>query len=640
MKKLGLKKSLIISVMVLVSLSASLLCGVLYFQEKKALTESILKESETYITSQAKSIGDRIQGKIAGLDNIAEQFRQTPITGSDSERLQKVKMLAHAADNQSAVFAFDNGEAFWTLGTQLAPETWPGNKLNGDGRSLNWYAMAQQQSGVVVTEPYIYPVTNTYWITLAKRIANGAVALNIQLDFMDGLVRKTASDSEGTIAFILNSDSTVIASSDSRIPSGQPAFKMRELQRIAKQAIGVQSSQSDAPYFQSDKMFFSHQISIGDKHWYYVIGLDHDRVFSKLFTARNTAIILSMIAVLISALVSYGLIQNLYTPILALKATIGELCKGEADLTQRLEVTSGDDLGQIAASVNQFIDNLHHMMCEIQDAVTTLESSVENMNQQSARNSNILQEHVSQTEQVVASIEEMSATARSMAEDAANTAGLTRQAAKAGTDSGEAVRSSQATVNSLVQDADRSAADVEMMVGETQKITQILTEIGGIAEQTNLLALNAAIEAARAGEQGRGFAVVADEVRGLAARTKQSTTEVEEALTGMMQGTEAVVGSMDRTKSRCRETSHASEVLFGRLGIINTHVEDINALSMQIATAAEEQSQVTSELSENMAMINRIVLELGDNGRQAVADADEIRQINQQLTVIVNRFKL
>ncbi|WP_234976376.1 methyl-accepting chemotaxis protein [Vibrio quintilis] len=626
--------------MILVSLSASLSCAVLYFQEKKILTESILKESDTYISSQAESIRDRVKSKIAGLENIAEQFRQTPILGNDSERLQRVQSLAYAADNQSAVFAFDNGEAFWTLGEKLAPETWPGNKLKGDGRKLNWYSMAQNQPGIVITEPYVYPVTNTYWITLARRIANGAVAFNMQLEFLNGLVEKTASELPGTVAFILNSDSTVIASSDARIPSGQQALKMRALQQVAQQATGLLSSQIDAVYFQSDKMFFSHQIAVGNKRWYYVMGLDHHRVFSRLVTARNTAILLSLIAAIISAFISYFLIQNLYTPILALKATISELSKGEADLTQRLNVTSKDDLGQIADSVNQFIQNLHEMMCEIRGAVSTLEGSVEKINQQSARNSDILQEHVSQTEQVVTSIEEMSATARSMAEDAANTANLTQQAAQVGTSSGRMVQSSQGTVRSLVSDVERSVSDVGQMVNETQKITQILTEIGAIAEQTNLLALNAAIEAARAGEQGRGFAVVADEVRSLAARTKQSTTEVEGALTSMMQGTDMVVSSMDRTKSRCQETSDASEEVFGSLGAIHTHVEDINSLSMQIATAAEEQSQVTGELSENMNMINKIVVELGDNGKQAVADSDEIRQINQQLAAIVNRFKL
>lgn len=116
--------------------------------------------------------------------------------------------------------------------------------------------MAQNQPGIVITEPYVYPVTNTYWITLARRIANGAVAFNMQLEFLNGLVEKTASELPGTVAFILNSDSTVIASSDARIPSGQQALKMRALQQVAQQATGLLSSQIDAVYFQSDKMFF------------------------------------------------------------------------------------------------------------------------------------------------------------------------------------------------------------------------------------------------------------------------------------------------------------------------------------------------------------------------------------------------
>ncbi|MGC9458560.1 methyl-accepting chemotaxis protein, partial [Vibrio genomosp. F10] len=145
--------------------------------------------------------------------------------------------------------------------------------------------------------------------------------------------------------------------------------------------------------------------------------------------------------------------------------------------------------------------------------------------------------------------------AESMATDAANTAQLTHNANEAGNNSKQTAMNAQSNVSELVSDVENSAEQVQKMSNETDSITTILGVIGAIAEQTNLLALNAAIEAARAGEQGRGFAVVADEVRNLASRTKTSTEEIETALGSLLKGSQSVVESMDVTKNRCEHTA-------------------------------------------------------------------------------------
>jgi methyl-accepting chemotaxis protein len=194
-------------------------------------------------------------------------------------------------------------------------------------------------------------------------------------------------------------------------------------------------------------------------------------------------------------------------------------------------------------------------------------------------------------------------------------------------------------VSGLIDDVNLSASNVQQMNEETQSINKILSVIGEIAEQTNLLALNAAIEAARAGEQGRGFAVVADEVRNLASRTKDSTEEVEVALDSLLKGTGAVVSSMEDTKSRCQDTANGAGEVAVSLEKMSDFVDEINDLSTQIATAAEEQSSVTQELSRNMSAISEIVNELDDNGHSALKDAEDVAEMNKHLVTIVNRFK-
>lgn len=641
MKKMGLKTSLILSITILVALSVSISSYVLYLQQKDMLTDSIILKSKGDAKAKASAVETIMNEKVGGITKLANQYRQKPITGTDSALTDEVFFMANAMNLKSAVIVKDNGDGYWTLGTTLAPETWPNSKMNGDARTLSWYPSTQQTNGVFITDPYIYDVTGSdlYWVTIAHRIANGAVAINMRLQFLDELVQQT-NDIKGATATIMTEDSTVLASTSPLLKLGQKALNVTAVSSAVQQATQDDSAMSAYTLNGQDYLLFSHPINVGDKRWYYMMSVDESVAMAKLSEARNSAIMISVIATLISIAVGLFLLQRLYRPILSLKSTIMGLSSGNGDLTQRLVVNNNDDLGQIAQGVNRFIETLQKMMQEIQVASTSLNSNIDRIKQQSERNSTVLQNHAAETEQVVTAIEEMSSTADAMAQDAANTANLTQQANETSANSQQAVESSQRIVTALISDVDQSAQNVQQMAEETQQINEILSVIGDIAEQTNLLALNAAIEAARAGEQGRGFAVVADEVRNLASRTMASTEEIETALERLGGGTRNVVNSMETTKTRCQETAASSGEVAVSLETMATYVSEINNLSTQIATAAEEQSSVTQELSQNMSAINSIVVELRASGEQALHEAEDIAQINQQLVAIVNRFKV
>jgi methyl-accepting chemotaxis protein len=634
MNKLGLKKLLLIFMILLVGLSVSISSMLLYHEDKTILKASITKESEQYVAAKATEISTLLGEKVNGIHKLANQLTSKKVKGSEQDLIDQTFFIANTLNLNSAVLAFENGDAYWNQ----TGDTWPGHKYHSDVTKTSWYQAVRKAPGVTVTEPY-FGVGNSYWITIGQKIKGGIVTADMTLDFLNGMVSQS-NQIPGAVAIILNQDSTLLASSSEAVKTGQKATNFAWFKDAASQAIKKENNAVDYNLDGHEKILFSHRIKAGDKNWYFAIGLDKSIAFAKLVESRNRAILVGTLATVISVVVTFVLIQILYRPILSLKDMVKDLSSGDCDLTQRLAVNTNDELGEISHDINLFIENLQNMIREIQGASYSLQSNVDRMRQQSENNSNMLQSHVSETEQIVTAIEEMNATANSMATDAANTASLTQQANNTGIESREIMKQSQDTVSILITDVDKSVTDVQKMSGETQNINTILSVIGDIAEQTNLLALNAAIEAARAGEQGRGFAVVADEVRNLASRTKDSTKEIETALESLLQGTQVVVNSMDNTKMRCQKAAESSEKVAESLEEMTSSVNEINDLSTQIATAAEEQSSVTQELSRNMSAINTIVAELDTNGQQALQDTAEVAEVNRLLSSIIGRFKI
>ncbi len=572
---------------------------------------------------------------MGGLEKLGKHFDNKEITGTPDDFIELTHVIANATNLNSSVVAFTNGDAYWNQ----EAATWPNHKFDGDVTTRDWFKAGRQSSTTSMTEPYKGSEVGEYWVSIVRKTLSGMISVDMQLGFLNEIA-KSANNIPGAVAVILNSDTTILASSMDYVEAGNKTDKYPWLNVVASKAIGQTDVVYDGYQGDDEKLFFSHEINIGGKKWFFVVGLDKDIAFADLASARQAAILTAVIATLISIIVALFVMQVLYRPILALKETIAGLSEGNGDLTQRITVTTNDDLGQISEGVNKFIASLQTMMLEISQATNQLNGNVDRMRDQSQRNSSILQSHVQETEQVVTAIEEMNSTAEAMATDAANTAQLTHKANEAGSASKVTVTQAQSNVQELVDDVSVASENVNKMAAETDGINTILGVIGDIAEQTNLLALNAAIEAARAGEQGRGFAVVADEVRKLASRTKDSTEEIESALASLLRGSQSVVDSMDSTKDKCGQTAEGAGEVAQSLDVMTDFVTEINDLSTQIATAAEEQSSVTQELSRNMSAINDIVGELDSNGQQALEDAHSIADINTHLASIVSRFKL
>lgn len=374
--------------------------------------------------------------------------------------------------------------------------------------------------------------------------------------------------------------------------------------------------------------------------WFLATALPTRLITAQRDDVLSTLSLMQIPMVLLLVLLQIYAIRQLVQRMKALKANIDALSTGDADLTRRITIRAEDELGAIGHSVNTFIAYLQNMIGEVTQATGAMASSLEKLQQTSAHTNQILVRHASETDQTVTAITEMSSTADSVAHNAAETAAFTQRANQHADRSRVVVGEASSSVVALIDEVASATHKVESMQQDTQRITEILGVIGAIAGQTNLLALNAAIEAARAGEQGRGFAVVADEVRALAARTQASTSQINEMLSRLTQGVASSVAAMENTQASCKSAADATARVNSGLDEMAGSVSHINSLSTQIATAAEQQSAVTEEINRSMVQIRHMVDELVQSGHTTELNTRQLLEANSRVSAIMGRFKV
>ncbi|WP_294739884.1 methyl-accepting chemotaxis protein, partial [uncultured Pseudomonas sp.] len=374
--------------------------------------------------------------------------------------------------------------------------------------------------------------------------------------------------------------------------------------------------------------------------WFLATALPTSLITAQRDDVLGTLAMLQIPMILLLVLLQVYAIRQLIKRMTALKTNIDALSNGDADLTRRITIRAEDELGAIGHSVNRFIVYLQNMIGEVTEATGAMSSSLAQLQQTSAQTNQILVRHASETDQTVTAITEMSSTADTVAENAAETAAFTQRANEHADRSRVVVGEASRSVSALIGEVSSATHTVENMRQDAARITETLGVIGAIAGQTNLLALNAAIEAARAGEQGRGFAVVADEVRALAARTQASTSQINEMLARLTTGVSSSVTAMEATQASCQSAADATARVNTGLDEMAGSVSHINNLSTQIATAAEQQSAVTEEINRSMVHIRHMVEELVQSGHATEHNTQSLLDANGRVIALMGRFKV
>lgn len=389
------------------------------------------------------------------------------------------------------------------------------------------------------------------------------------------------------------------------------------------------------------------------EEWGWMIGTgfyidDVDEKISLLEENANTSLeealwIVALSAgglVLLSIILSLVLSNSVTTPLRNSSDAMLDIAEGDGDLTQRMRETGQVEFDALSDGFNKFIHKMHNALKQVSGSSEQLASAAVQMSSITSKTNDEINQQKRETGQMASAISEMSATVREIAQSASEAAHAASQADEETKSGDRIVNENIASVNALANDIQTVSGAVNTLSKESENIGMVLDVIRNIAEQTNLLALNAAIEAARAGEHGRGFAVVADEVRTLATRTQESTEEIQQMMERLYNGTQKAVDVMGSTLNNTKQTVDQASQTQASLATIRSSVSTIDTMNTQIAAAAEELNASAEELNRNIDMVANIAEQTHDASQQSARTSDELKHLGMQMQDLVSQFKI
>ena len=588
---------------------------------------AIREDLENYLTEMGQSTSTNIrslfEGRIRLVENLAQNIAQSP---SDAETLMGQKALISSF---LTVYLGKVDGGFSVRPDSKMPDGY-------DPRVRGWYKDGMNAGGPILTEPYIDATTGKMVIGVIDKVSTSVGVVGGDLA-LDGLVQIINSLNFGGLgyAFLVNDQGKILVHPDN-------ALVMKPLTEAFPQntpKLTGKLTQVEVDGHQRLITFTPIQ-GLPSANWYIGLSVDKDKAFSMLSTFRTSAVIATVVAVVIIIALLGLLIRVLMQPLMTMTRAMEDIAEGEGDLTKRLTIHNHDEFGVLGSAFNRFVERVHGSIREVSSAteqVNEVAMRVISASNSSMHNSD---EQANRTNSVAAAINELGAAAQEIAGNAAQASQHASSARLLAEEGQQVVERNIQAMNRLSDLIVSSSANIETLNDKTVNIGQILEVITSISQQTNLLALNAAIEAARAGEAGRGFAVVADEVRNLAHRTQESAQQVQSMIEELQVGARTSVETMDQSQRHSQDSMQIANQAGERLGSVTQRIGEIDGMNQSVATATEEQTSVVESINMDISEINMLNQEGVENLQATLRACSDLEQQTVRLKHLVGSFRI
>ncbi|WP_438864410.1 methyl-accepting chemotaxis protein [Neptunicella sp.] len=576
---------------------------------------------------------------------ISSIYSQFEAQGYDNRDAEYVGNLEHSSNSGTMEIYWVREDGKLVYYPVDDPEEKHLDSVNELGiREAEWYLCGRDTLAPCALDPYLYeiePGNEVLMTTLAAPVVvngqfRGTVGIDINLPVIQQWISQQAKS-------FYNGQSRLTLVSQRELLVASSEFPQQLSQQLKNVSPELKKVLDSADHTISDDKFWHVKVPINiaqaNTQWQLLVSVPVDvamapvakmaKVANDTFSSeRANFIYVALILLVVAIVLVVWLARSISRPIETVSGAIALLSSNEGDLTQEINVRNHKELIEVSDGLNRFMEKLRDMIISLKSEATELNSQVTELDGKALSMRHETDEQESNLDNVVAAINQMAATATEVANLASGTADSSNKSATMLTETQNSFRQNVDEVNSLATQIQSSADKVSEVAHRSQDITSIVVTIQAIAEQTNLLALNAAIEAARAGEQGRGFAVVADEVRSLAARTQSSTQEIGDLIQNLQQEVNQAVTSLGQIQTSVTSTVDKTHVSFEQLSEVLVSINDINDNAAQVATAAEEQSQVSED-------INRRIVAIGDGSKQLSTLGDELKALSQVVHSVV-----
>ncbi|PVZ71552.1 methyl-accepting chemotaxis protein [Pelagibaculum spongiae] len=584
------------------------LSTVLYINSYNETTTTVEKRLQSTATSMADHIGTWVSGKETLILTLQQGISQS----TNDQQIQKLIDLPILKQEFSVAY----------LGLEDRPNliiNYPFNKKGYDARKRSWYKEARAKGGINVKNPYLDTKTGKLMLAIGtpltdSRGINGVVNGKIELDSLLDILDKHPLGDAG-YAFLITGQGKIISHPDT-------SFNGKTVADLFTNRPTLSSTiQKTMTTTEEQALTFS-SVSVEGIDWKVGVVINHDKAYAGVYQLRNMAIFFTIGTALTCLFIYQLIISRLLLPMKTIGNAMKQIGSGQADLSQRIPANSGDEFQELAEDFNHFMSSLQNLVHQIQDMGGSLLTSSSQAQQIAGDAAGHINQQQQETDQLATAMNEMAASAAEVAQNAQLAAQHTAEASQNTVVGREVVADTSATIDQLAKQLEQAHHSVNLLAEHSEGIESITSVISSIAEQTNLLALNAAIEAARAGEQGRGFAVVADEVRSLASRTQDATREIKTMIGELREKTEQTVLVIESSGTSAYESVKKAEQARNALEQISGTIEQISGMNIQIASAAEQQSSVTEEINQNAVAIR----DASSAFTQSASDVDRISQ--------------